>query len=807
VKKIAVGLLVVMLVASSFVGFSPVNAANFSDVPKTHQYYKYITKLADAGIVKGRSTTQYAPNANLSRAELATLLVNLKKLPLETSKQYFNDVKPGTWYYGYVNAAAKAGLVAGYGDGTYRPNNPVTRAELAVVGLRGLGVTQATIDQYAKNPIYLSSDESKYTNYWAKGWLTAAIMPRYQVLSWRQPGKLIAADKAATRGEAAYTIYKAKWPVKKGGQLYVIEDQEPATLFYSLDDMAAMIQVLGFVMDRGQGSDWRQNWWPEMERWVPTTENGKQLIYEKPQTIELQDGTKVPIYMRYDFGLRHGLKWADGEPITADDLIFTVLLYLAKNMPVYNIDPYDSVARIEKLDDYTIRVYFTSIDPQSPYNIYAKYGFLLYPKHWFEENVLKSSLNIPKTVDFVLKHNENLMYVPDESYTLPRNLKETMDKYSDDIASSSFNTKPLYSGPYKVTNWVQKSYIELQPDPNFFLGPGLFDKVVISFRSAEAGLAELLKGQPDVALMGVVNTQNAKTLSTNESFLKTYKLNSMPSTYFEHFVVNFDDPKNLPKNPKPGVAYTHPLLSDIRVRQALSYGINRQDISNRVYYGMRPVCYNFILPGTKYDEPSLKNIFVYDPGKATTLLQQAGFTKGTDGIYAKGGTKLSLLAQTTNRSDRISALQVIQQQYKQVGINLTIQPMDSGPFFNTLLPHRNFELALFAWGQDSILEPGNNSLYQSRFIPSETNGYQGQNYGGFRNAEADALISKWNSFNTPERIQAYKDFCKNFYAVYMPEIPLYWQDQHDAVKLNIEGYDMGIDVSAHTWNSAWWYRE
>jgi len=133
--------------------------------------------------------------------------------------------------------------------------------------------------------------------------------------------------------------------------------------------------------------------------------------------------------------------------------------------------------------------------------------------------------------------------------------------------------------------------------------------------------------------------------------------------------------------------------------------------------------------------------------------------------------------------------------------------MDSGPFFNTLLPHRNFELALFAWGQDSILEPGNNSLYQSRFIPSETNGYQGQNYGGFRNAEADALISKWNSFNTPERIQAYKDFCKNFYAVYMPEIPLYWQDQHDAVKLNIEGYDMGIDVSAHTWNSAWWYRE
>jgi len=138
-KKIAVGLLVVMLVASSFVGFSPVNAANFSDVPKTHQYYKYITKLADAGIVKGRSATQYAPNATLNRAELATLLVNLKKLPLETSKQYFKDVPKGTWYYGYVNAAAKAGLVAGYGDGTLQtqqPSNPCRAGSSRLKGTR-----------------------------------------------------------------------------------------------------------------------------------------------------------------------------------------------------------------------------------------------------------------------------------------------------------------------------------------------------------------------------------------------------------------------------------------------------------------------------------------------------------------------------------------------------------------------------------------------------------------------------------------------------------------------------------------------
>jgi peptide/nickel transport system substrate-binding protein len=570
--------------------------------------------------------------------------------------------------------------------------------------------------------------------------------------------------------------------------------------------MLAMKQVEGFIMDPTQGSDWRGNWWPQLERWVPTTENGHQVIYNTPQYITLQDGTKVPIYMRYDFGLRPGLKWSDGQPITADDYIFGTLIYLTNNMPVAGIDPYDSIARIEKLDNYTIRVYFTAIDKNNPYNVYAKYGLPLYPKHWFEKNVLKTTLTFPKTVDFVLKHN-GATYLGDQSYTLPKNLKQVMDKNVETIANSSFNTSPVYAGPYKVANWVQKSYMELAPNSNYFLGPGLFDKVIVAFRSVESGLAELLRGQPDMALLGVINTQNSKTLAANSSFMKAYRLNNLQSVGWQHLTVNFDDPNNLPPDPKPGVAYTHPFLGDVKVRQALSYAINRQDISNRIYYGMRPVCYNFVLPGGSFDEASLKKVFVYDPSKANSLLQQAGFKKGSDGIYAKNGKKLSLTANMGNSTDPIRVVQLIQQQFKQVGINLSMQALDSAAFFNTVLPHRQYEIALFTWSQSSILEPGGNTLYQSNYVPSAANGYQGQNYSGFRNAQADALIAKWNSFNTSERAQAYKNFAKNYWSVYMPEIPLLWTDQHDAVKLNIEGYDVGLDVGPHTWNSAYWYRE
>jgi len=102
--------------------------------------------------------------------------------------------------------------------------------------------------------------------------------------------------------------------------------------------------------------------------------------------------------------------------------------------------------------------------------------------------------------------------------------------------------------------------------------------------------------------------------------------------FWEHFTVNFDDPNNLPDAPKPGVAYTHPFLSDNRVRQALSYAINRQDISNRVYYGMRP-----------------KNVFIYDPGKADTLLKQAGLTKGRPPTELTVSTRCRLSSNSTSR--------------------------------------------------------------------------------------------------------------------------------------------------------------
>jgi len=97
------------------------------------------------------------------------------------------------------------------------------------------------------------------------------------------------------------------------------------------------------------------------------------------------------------------------------------------------------------------------------------------------------------------------------------------------------------------------------------------------------------------------------------------------------------------------------------------------------------------------------------------VLKQAGLTKGTDGVYAKGGKKLSLLAQTTTELT-VSTRCRLSSNSTSRWYQLKYAAFEPRDFFNTVLPHRTFEIGLFAWGQSSILEPGGTTLYMSRYI-------------------------------------------------------------------------------------------
>jgi len=111
----------------------------FKDIPVTHWAYNFTRRIYQEGLMQGDSKGQFNPDKFATRAEIATILVRLGHIEPDYSDPLFSDIKKTDWFTPYVNAAVKAGLLTGYPDRTFRPNNSVTRAEFAAMLERILG--------------------------------------------------------------------------------------------------------------------------------------------------------------------------------------------------------------------------------------------------------------------------------------------------------------------------------------------------------------------------------------------------------------------------------------------------------------------------------------------------------------------------------------------------------------------------------------------------------------------------------------------------------------------------------------------
>ncbi len=121
----------------SFVIFSRISSASFVDVPADYWAGPEIDQLTGLGALNGYPDGTFKPDTGLNRAELAAILDRLKNIPVtEVTKPPFPDVRPAFWASGYSAAAAKAGLVVGYPDGTFRPTEPLDRVDAIVTVTR-----------------------------------------------------------------------------------------------------------------------------------------------------------------------------------------------------------------------------------------------------------------------------------------------------------------------------------------------------------------------------------------------------------------------------------------------------------------------------------------------------------------------------------------------------------------------------------------------------------------------------------------------------------------------------------------------
>lgn len=122
----------------------------FSDVPAASWAYPYIETAVQHGILTGYQDGTFRPNSNVTRAQLAKLLVLARGwTPLNPPSARFSDVGPSDWAYQFVETAADTGAVAGYADGTFQPGAPASRAQVAKILATGLLVGE----NYRSQPI------------------------------------------------------------------------------------------------------------------------------------------------------------------------------------------------------------------------------------------------------------------------------------------------------------------------------------------------------------------------------------------------------------------------------------------------------------------------------------------------------------------------------------------------------------------------------------------------------------------------------------------------------------------------------
>jgi len=344
--------------------------------------------------------------------------------------------------------------------------------------------------------------------------------------------------------------------------------------------------------------------YPVMVTEIPSTENGG--ISE--------DGTVITMHLRDD------LKWSDGEPLTADDFIFTYNMIMDPGNAVNSTYPYDAIASMEAPDPQTIVITFS--EPFAPWLATLWHGLL--PQH-----VLQPVFDAEGTID-----------------------------------NADWNLAPTVgAGPYVFSEWESGSFARFVRNDNYWGPAPAIDEIFVRFVPDDAAqIAALKAGEGDVGVF--ISYSDVPDLEDSGVNIVT-----VFSGYNEGWYFYMDPEKG------------HPALQDVNVRRAIAMAFDRESLNNDLLLGLtRPAV--TLWDNTPYQDPSLA-AYPYDPAKANELLDAAGWVDSNgDGTRDKDGRELELTYGTTTREIRQDTQAVAQQQLAEVGIKLDISNYDADIFFS-----------------------------------------------------------------------------------------------------------------------------
>ena len=397
--------------------------------------------------------------------------------------------------------------------------------------------------------------------------------------------------------------------------------------------------------------------YPELATEVPTQTNGGVS----------KDGLTITYH------LRKGVKWSDGAPFDADDVVFTTNVIRNPKTNEISTEGWGAITKIDEPDKYTV-----------VYHMKRRYS------------------------PFVVAYFSSLASI----CVLP---KHVLAKYPD-INHIPYNSLPVGIGPFKYERWDRGTKVVLVANSLYFRGRPKLDKVIFKIvPDRNTMLSQVQAHEVDMWYLAPGNY-----LPRLQSIVG-FTIYREPSYYYSHIDFNV----------------THPAVSDPAVRQALRLALNRDDLKNKIGHGVG-VVQDVTTPVNAPYYVSMP-VTPFDIGKANALLDRAGWKRGSDGIRAKNGVKLSLIfAATAGMQDADEQIELIRSWWSQIGVQLDVKHyaialMFAEPDQGGIVYGNKWDVVTFGWQNGALGDYS--SLYGCDAFPPD-----GQNVLRWCNKRAQAAM-------------------------------------------------------------------
>ncbi|ESA34499.1 peptide abc transporter substrate-binding protein [Leptolyngbya sp. Heron Island J] len=462
--------------------------------------------------------------------------------------------------------------------------------------------------------------------------------------------------------------------------------------------------------------------------------------------------------------LQETLRWSDGEPLTAADVVFTYEFIINPTVAAVTAQYYQDIETMEAVDEHTVKITFKqpTASWQTPF---TGLNGLILPEHLFKEFNNRQAREAPANFQpvgtgpyrYLTEANGRLLFAPNELHRQP------------------------------VKNFKRIEIVGNVP-------PYVAARDVL--RDGTADFAHNIQLE-SAALIDLVQTGETGSL------VLTF------GSQVERIMLNFADPnKETEAKERASKEFPHPVFKDLKVRQAIDYGIDRQAIVEQLYGDLgKPTSQLLVAPELSADEPIP---FEHDVETAKKLLDEAGWVDSDgDGYRDRNNQRLQLVFQTSIGTIRQATQAMVQEQLGEIGIDVLIERVRAEDFFSAdpdqtnSINHFYADIQEYAIGND-IPDP---TIYMGWWtcdnIAAMANNWQKPNNARYCNPEYDKL---WEAARKERDSDKRNELFRQMDQILADDIavlPIVHRALSNAVSYRITGYTF-TPWDASTWDIANW---